>query len=121
MCFAPNLAHKTPYFLIRGRGIFCVSCYNIFGDNMKLISKNKVSNTFSIPTWLKSKGYTSNFNYAKLTTYAGSPVYSLFRLIDDKYITYAIVVIDGYRYVFEMTKGSRDVVSEFEQEISTLI
>lgn len=88
---------------------------------MKLISKNKVSNTFSIPTWLKSKGYTSNFNYAKLTTYAGSPVYSLFRLIDDKYITYAIVVIVGYRYVFEMTEGSRNVVSEFEQEVSTLI
>lgn len=102
-------------------GVFCVSCYNIFGDNMKLISKNKVSNTFSIPTWLKSKGYTSNFDYAKLTTYASSPVYSLFRLIDDKYITYAIVVIDGYRYVFEMTKGSRDVVSEFENEILNFI
>lgn len=88
---------------------------------MKLISKNKVSNTFSIPTWLKSKGYTSNFNYAKLTTYDGSPVYSLFRLIDDKYITYAIVVIDAYRYVFEMTKGSRDVVSEFEREIKQTV
>ncbi|MFE0442759.1 hypothetical protein ACFW0C_08995 [Aerococcus sp. NPDC058936] len=88
---------------------------------MKLISKNKVSNTFSIPDWLKSKGYMPNLDYAKLTIYKGSPVFSLFRLIDDKYVTYAIVVIDGYRYVFEMTKGSRDVVSEFEQEISTLI
>ena len=85
---------------------------------MKLISKNKVSNTFSIPTWLKSKGYTPNFDYAKLTTYAGSPVYGLFRLIDDKYITYAIVVIGGYRYVFEMTKGSRDVKQEFIDELS---
>ncbi|MGH2116618.1 hypothetical protein [Aerococcus sp. L_32] len=85
---------------------------------MKLISKNKVSNTFSIPDWLKSKGYMPNFDYAKLTTYSGSPVYSLFRLIDDKYITYAIVVIDGYRYVFEMTKGSRDVKQEFIDELS---
>ncbi len=33
---------------------------------MKLISKNKVSNTFSIPIWLKSKGYTPNFDYAML-------------------------------------------------------
>lgn len=88
---------------------------------MKLISKDKVSNTFSIPNWLKSIGYMHNLDYAKLTTYTSSPVFSLFRLIDDKYVTYAIVVIDGYRYVFEMTKGSRDVVSEFEQEISTLI
>lgn len=88
---------------------------------MKLISKNKVSNTFSIPDWLKSKGYTPNFDYAKLTTYAGSPVYGLFRLIDDKYITYAIVVIDGYRHVFEMTRGSRDVVSEFEREIKQTV
>ena len=88
---------------------------------MKLISKNKIRNTFSIPKWLKSKGHMPNLDYAKLTIYKGSPVYSLFRLIDDKYITYAIVVIDGYRYVFEMTEGSRDVVSEFEQEISTLI
>ena len=48
-------------------------------------------------------------------------MYSLFRLIDDKYITYAIVVIDGYRYVFEMTKGSRDVVSEFEREIKQTV
>src|SRR5699024_10356817 len=107
--------------LIGGRGFFYVSCYNIFGDNMKLISKDKVSNTFSIPNWLKSIGYMHNLDYAKLTTYTSSPVFSLFRLIDDKYVTYAIVVIDGYRYVFEMTKGSRDVVSEFEQEISTLI
>ena len=88
---------------------------------MKLISKNKVSNTFSIPTWLQSKGYASNFDYAKLTTYAGSPVYSLFRLIDDKYITYAIVIIDRYRYVLELTKGSRDVVSEFEREIKETV
>lgn len=86
---------------------------------MKLISKNKVSNTFSIPTWLKSKGYTSNFNYAKLTTYASSPVYSLFRLVDDRYVTYAIVVISGYRYVFEMTRGSRDVEQEFLEEIKS--
>ncbi|MGH2064779.1 hypothetical protein ACRCJ1_00070 [Aerococcus sp. L_4] len=85
---------------------------------MKLVSKNKVSNTFSIPIWLQSKDYTSNLDYAKLTTYDGSPVYSLFRLIDDKYITYAIVVIDGYRYVFEMTKGSRDVKQEFIDELS---
>lgn len=85
---------------------------------MKLISKNKVSNTFSIPDWLKSKGYMPNLDYAKLTIYKGSPVFSLFRLIDDKYVTYAIVVIDGYRYVFEMTKGSRDVKQEFIDELS---
>lgn len=85
---------------------------------MKLISKDKVSNTFSIPDWLKSKGYMPNLDYAKLTIYKGNPVYSLFRLIDDKYITYAIVVIDGYRYVFEMTKGSRDVKQEFIDELS---
>lgn len=85
---------------------------------MKLISKDKVSNTFSIPDWLKSKGYMPNLDYAKLTIYKGSPVFSLFRLIDDKYITYAIVVIDGYRYVFEMTKGSRDVKQEFIDELS---
>lgn len=113
MCYSV----KTPYFLFGGEGFFCISCYNIFGDKMKLISKDKVSNTFSIPIWLKSKGYTSNFNYAKLTTYASSPVYSLFKLIDDRYVTYAIVVIDGYRYVFDMTRGSRDVVGEFEDNV----
>lgn len=84
---------------------------------MQLISKNKVSQGFSILVWLKEKEYTPNFDFAKLTTYQGSPVYSLFKLIDDKYVTYAIVVISGYRYVFELTKGSRDVVSEFEDNI----
>ena len=88
---------------------------------MQLISKIQVPQGFSIPNWLKSKGYTPNFDYARLTTYEGSPVYSLFRLIDDKYVTYAIVVIDGHRYVFEMTKGNRDVVSEFEREIKQTV
>lgn len=84
---------------------------------MRLIDKIQVPQEFSLPKWLKSKGYTPNFDYVRLTTYAGSPVYSLFRLVGNSYLTYTIVVIDNVRYVFEMTKGSRNVVSEFENEI----
>jgi hypothetical protein len=80
-----------------------------------------VSSNFNISNWLKEIGFKPNFEYAKLTTYSDSPVYSLFKLVENSYLTYTIVVIDNVRYVFEMTEGSRDVVSEFEQEIYTLI
>lgn len=40
---------------------------------MKLIDKKAVSPNFNIPNWLKEIGFKPNFEYAKLTTYAGTP------------------------------------------------
>ena len=84
---------------------------------MRLISKSMVDTNFSISEFLDNKGYEYNSDYIYLTSYQNNRVYIL--LVDNS--IYTIMVMDGYRYVFEMTKGSRDVVSEFEQEISTLI
>ena len=84
---------------------------------MRLISKSMVDTNFSISEFLDKKGYEYNCDYIYLTSYQNNRVYIL--LVNDS--IYTIMVMDGYRYVFEMTEGSRDVVSEFEQEISTLI
>ena len=88
---------------------------------MKLISKDKVNDNFSIPVWLKEKGYTPNFDFARLTTYKDSPVYSLFVLKNEKTTTYTMIVVSGVLYTFEMDTSSRDVVSEFESEIGNIL
>lgn len=113
---------SPPYIFIITHLCYSAILFNQESGNlMKLIDKKIVSSNFNISNWLKEIGFNPNFEYAKLTTYSDSPVYSLFRLVGDSYLTYTIVVIDNVRYVFEMTKGSRDVVSEFEEEIKQTV
>lgn len=76
-----------------------------------------VDNNFSISKFLDNKGYKYNSDYIYLTSYQNNRVYIL--LVDDS--IYTIMVMDGYRYVFEMAKGSKDVVSEFEREIKQTV
>ena len=76
-----------------------------------------VDTNFSITDFLDNKGYKYNRDYIYLTSYQNNRVYIL--LVNDS--IYTIMIMNGVRCVFEMTQGSRDVVSEFEQEISTLV
>lgn len=99
--------------LIGGKGIFCVSCYNILGDNMKLISKSMVDTNFSISEFLDKKGYKYNNNYIYLTSYQNNRVYIL--LFDVS--IYTIMVMDGHRYIFEMENDVYGVMDEFKNEI----
>lgn len=80
---------------------------------MRLISKLIVDSKFSISKFLDKKGYEYNRDYIYLTSYQDNCVYIL--LVDDS--IYTIMIMDGYRYVFEMEKDIHDVMDEFKNEI----
>lgn len=84
---------------------------------MRLISKSVVDTNFNIPNFLNKKGYKYNHDYIYLTSYKDNRVYIL--LV--KEFIYTIVVIDGYRYIFEMDKDISGVMNEFKNEIEKTI
>lgn len=88
-------------------------CYNDFGDFMKLIDKTTVPQGYSVLKFLDQKGYKYNNNYIYWTNYKDNRVYIL--LVDDS--IYTIMVMDGYRYIFEMETDIYDVIDEFKNEI----
>ena len=84
---------------------------------MQLISKIQVPQGYSVSKFLDQKGYRYNNNYIYLTSYQNNNVYIL--LV--KEFIYTIVVIDGYRYIFEMDKDVYGVMDEFEEEIKQTV
>ena len=79
---------------------------------MELVSKMNVERWFSIDSWLKSKGYSVNFDYIR---YAKRPteIYTLFiaKGIDQE--TFIIFVIDDVLHIYN-TGGQKvdDVIED---------
>ena len=78
---------------------------------MELVSKMNVERGFSIDSWLKSKGYSLNFDYIR---FAEQPteIYTLFisKGLDQE--TFIIFVLDAVLYIYETGGQSVDDVIE---------
>ncbi len=79
---------------------------------MRLVSKMIVERGFNIDSWLRSKGYSLNFDYIR---YAKQPteIYTLFRSKGLDQETFVIFVLDNVLTIYE-TGGQRvdDVINE---------
>lgn len=79
---------------------------------MELVSKMNVERGFSIDSWLRSKGYSVNFDYIR---YAKQPteIYTLFLSKGLKQETFIISVLDNVLTIYE-TGGQRvdDVIND---------
>lgn len=79
---------------------------------MELVSKMNVEQGFRIDSWLRSKGYSLNFDYIR---YAKQPteIYTLFiaKVLEQE--TFIIFVLDNVLYIYN-TGGQRvdDVINE---------
>ncbi|MFW3497218.1 hypothetical protein [Aerococcus viridans] len=78
---------------------------------MKLVSKMNVERGFSIDSWLRSKGYSLNFDYIR---YAKQPtdIYTLFISKGLEQETFIIFVLDADLYIYETGGQSVDAVIE---------
>ena len=79
---------------------------------MELVSKMNVERGFSIDGWLRSKGYSLNFDYIR---YAKQPtdIYTLFISKGLRQETFIIFVLDNVLHIYE-TGGQRvdDVIED---------
>lgn len=79
---------------------------------MKLVSKMNVERGFSIDKWLRSKGYSLNFDYIR---YVEQPteIYTLFMSKGLEQETFIIFVLDNVLHIYK-TGGQRvgDVINE---------
>ena len=79
---------------------------------MKLVSKKNVERGFSIDSWLRSKGYSLNFDYIR---YADQPtdIYTLFISKGLRQETFIIFVIDDVLNIYK-TGGQKvdDVIED---------
>lgn len=79
---------------------------------MELVSKMNVERGFSIDNWLRSKGYSLNFDYIR---YAEQPteIYTLFIPKGLEQETFIIFVIDDVLHIYN-TGGQRvdDAINE---------
>ena len=79
---------------------------------MKLVSKMNVERGFSIDSWLRSKGYSLNFDYIR---YAEQPtdIYTLFISKGLRQETFIIFVLDAVLHIYN-TGGQRvdDVIED---------
>lgn len=79
---------------------------------MELVSKMNVERGFNIDSWLRSKGYSLNFDYIR---YADQPteIYTLFIAKGLDQETFIIFVLDDVLHIYN-TGGQRvdDVINE---------
>ena len=79
---------------------------------MELVSKMNVEQGFSIDSWLRSKGYSVNFDYIR---YAEQPtdIYTLFISKGLRQETFIIFVIDDVLHIYN-TGGQKvdDVIED---------
>ena len=79
---------------------------------MKLVSKINVERGFSIDNWLRSKGYSLNFDYIR---YAEQPtdIYTLFITKELRQETFIIFVLDDVLHIYN-TGGQKvdDVIED---------
>ena len=79
---------------------------------MELVSKMNVERWFSIDNWLRSKGYSLNFDYIR---YAKQPteIYTLFISKGLRQETFIIFVLDAVLHIYN-TGGKRvdDVIED---------
>ncbi|MFW5441591.1 hypothetical protein ACN7OV_04275 [Aerococcus urinaeequi] len=79
---------------------------------MELVSKMNVERWFSIDSWLRSKGYSLNFDYIR---YAKQPtdIYTLFILKGLEQETFIIFVLDDVLHIYN-TGGQKvdDVIED---------
>ena len=79
---------------------------------MELVSKMNVERGFSIDSWLRSKGYSLNFDYIR---YAKQPtdIYTLFISKGLRQETFIIFVIDDVLHIYN-TGGQKvnDVIED---------
>ena len=78
---------------------------------MKLVSKMNVERGFSIDSWLRSKGYSVNFDYIR---YAKQPtdIYTLFIAKGLEQETFIIFALDNVLNIYETGGQSVDEVIE---------
>lgn len=78
---------------------------------MRLVSKMNVERRFNIDSWLRSKGYSVNFDYIR---YAKQPtdIYTLFIAKGFEQETFIIFVLDAHLYIYETGGRSVDDVIE---------
>ena len=79
---------------------------------MELVSKMNVERGFSIDSWLRSKGYSLNFDYIR---YAKQPtdIYTLFISKGLRQETFIIFVIDDVLHIYKTGgQGVDDVINE---------
>jgi len=79
---------------------------------MKLVSKMNVERGFSIDSWLRSKGYSLNFDYIR---YAKQPteIYTLFISKGLEQETFIIFVIDNVLHIYET--GGHKVIQVIDE------
>lgn len=82
------------------------------GDNMKLVPKMNVERGFSIDSWLRSKGYSLNFDYIR---YAEQPtdIYTLFIHKGLEQETFILFVLDDVLHIYNAGEQKvDDVINE---------
>ena len=79
---------------------------------MELVSKMNVERWFSIDSWLKSKGYSLNFDYIRYTEQP-TDIYTLFIAKGLDKETFIIFVIDDVLHIYN-TGGQKvdDAINE---------
>ena len=78
---------------------------------MKLVSKINVERGFSIDNWLRSKGYSLNFDYIRFADHP-TEIYTLFVSKGLRQETFIIFVLDAVLYIYETGGQSVDDVIE---------
>ncbi|MFV8814442.1 hypothetical protein ACNNLQ_04895 [Aerococcus urinaeequi] len=78
---------------------------------MELVSKKNVERGFSIDSWLRSKGYSLNFDYIR---FAEQPtdIYTLFISKGLRQETFIIFVVDNMLHIYESGGQKVDDVIE---------
>ena len=79
---------------------------------MELVSKMNVERGFSIDGWLRSKGYSLNFDYIRFADHP-TEIYTLFTAKGLDQETFIIFVLDADLYIYE-TGGQKvdDAINE---------
>lgn len=82
------------------------------GGNVKLVSKMNVERGFSIDSWLRSKGYSLNFDYIRYSEHP-TEIYTLFLIKGLDQETFILFVLDDVLHIYD-SGGQRvdDVINE---------
>lgn len=79
---------------------------------MELVSKMNVERGFSIDSWLRSKGYSLNFDYIRFAEYP-TEIYTLFIVKGLDQETFIIFVLDNVLHIYNAGEQRvDDVINE---------
>lgn len=81
------------------------------GGNVKLVSKMNAGRGFSIDSWLRSKGYSLNFDYIRFAEHP-TEIYTLFIVKGLEQETFIIFVLDDVLHIYNTGGQSVDDVIE---------